>query len=68
MKRYKKDTIGKAHLLSLLIDYLQDEGISEHTMLEFLIDDMLSEEGIEKMKRLAEECDVDLEEFWEDFD
>ena len=68
MKRYKKDTIGKAHLLSLLIDYLQDEGVTEHTMLSFLIDEMNSEEGIEKMQKLAEECDIDLEEFWEDFD
>lgn len=56
---------GKAEELHELVEYLSFEGISEHTMLEFLFDNMTAQEGIDKMKQLADECDVSLEEFYD---
>ena len=66
MKRYVRASIGPTEKLHKLIDYLMHEGVDEHTILEFFLDTMDSEKCIEMMKTLAEECDVDLAEFWED--
>lgn len=66
MKRYIKASIGPTEKLRKLVAYLNDKGVDEHTMVEFFFDNMDSEKCIEMMKALAEECDVDLAEFWED--
>lgn len=67
MKKFIKSSTSNTRKLHQMIDFLSEEGVDEHTMLSFLIDEMTSDEGIEKMKKLADECDVDLEEFWERF-
>lgn len=67
MKRYIRSSTSKTEKLRRMIDFLSEEGVDEHTMLSFLIDEMTSDEGIEKMTKLADECDVDLEEFWDSF-
>ena len=66
MKRYVKASIGPTEKLRKLVAYLNDEGVNDHTMVEFFFENIDSEKCIEMMKTLAEECDVDLAEFWED--
>jgi len=67
MKKYIRSTrtLSDAEKLHKLVYFLRDEGVSYWTMLDFLLSEMSSQEGIEKMKELAAQCDVDLEEFWD---
>lgn len=48
-----------------LIRYLSSEGVDEHTFIEFFIDNIPSDKMIELMKQLADECDIDLSDFYE---
>jgi len=67
MKKYVRSAtkLTDTEKLYKLIDFLKHEGVSDWTMLDFLLYNMSSQEGIEKMKELAEQCDVDVEEFWD---
>lgn len=47
-----------------LIEYLVDEGVDEHTIVEFFYDNIPADQMIKYMKQLADECDVDLDEFY----
>lgn len=49
---------------SELIRYLSEEGVDEHTFVEFFLDTIPSEEMIDMMKKLADECDIDLDDFY----
>ena len=64
MKRVIKasTTMGKTEKLHKFVDFLQYEGVSEHTMLEYFFDNMYSEDCLKMMKGLADECDIDYSE------
>ena len=66
MKRVIKASrkMGPTEKLHKLVDYLKSEGVTEYTMLEFFFDNLMSEDCYEMMKQLADECDVDLEDFY----
>lgn len=49
---------------SELIRYINREGVSEHDLIEFFYDNISSTEMIKMMKQLADECDIDLDEFY----
>lgn len=60
MKRMvKASKLNTTEKLRKFVDFLSDEGVSEHTMLEFFFDSMTSDECLDMMKKLADECDVD---------
>lgn len=66
MKRVVKasNTMTVTEKLHKLVDFLQEEGVSEHTMLEFFFDNLYSEDCYKMMIKLADECDVDLDDFY----
>lgn len=55
--------LGATERLHRFIDNLQDEGVDEHSMFDFLLDNMTSEEGLKLMKKLADLSDVDYSEW-----
>ena len=50
---------------SELIRFLSEEGVDEHTFVEFFYDNIPADKMIEMLKQLADECDIDLTEFYE---
>lgn len=49
---------------SELIRFLNREGVDEHTMIEFFYDNTPADEMIKLLKQLADECDIDLDDFY----
>lgn len=49
---------------SELIRFLNREGVDEHTFIEFFYDNTPADRMIELLKQLAEECDIDLDDFY----
>lgn len=49
---------------SELIRYINSEGVDEHTLVEFFYDNIPSDKMIKMLKQLADECDIDLNDFY----
>lgn len=64
MKRYVNASIGQTEKLHDLVAYLSQEGIDEHEMLMHFFDNLPSSQCYDMLIQLAEECYIDLEDFY----
>lgn len=62
MKRVIKASITTAEKLYNFKQFLLDQGVSEHTMLEHFFDYLIAADSLEILKDLADECDIDYTE------
>ena len=60
MKRYINASKGQTEKLHDLIMILMRNGIDEHEMFEFFLDQMTSEQCYKMLLQMAHECDIDL--------
>ena len=46
-----------------LLDYILDQGVSEHDMLEYLYDSVTTDGFISYLVYVADLCDIDIDQF-----